>query len=95
VNYFKQNQSLAQPIRFDFYLDLFGNLALFIPYALALKIITDIKYTNFYLIFQIFCFSVSIELIQYYCCIGVADIDDVILNTVGGLMGILLFTKSN
>lgn len=36
-------------------------------------------------------FSVIVEIIQYAFRVGVSDIDDVILNGLGGLIGILIY----
>jgi glycopeptide antibiotics resistance protein len=36
--------------------------------------------------------SVAVEIIQGVFAVGASDIDDVILNCVGGLIGILTFT---
>ena len=38
-----------------------------------------------------FLFSVVIELVQYITCLGLCDIDDVILNTVGGILGYFVY----
>ncbi len=35
--------------------------------------------------------SVIIEIVQFAFGIGIADIDDVILNTIGGLIGVLVY----
>ena len=35
--------------------------------------------------------SVIVEIAQYLFKVGATDIDDVILNTLGGLLGILIF----
>ena len=35
--------------------------------------------------------SLCVEIIQIVFAIGTADIDDIILNTIGGLLGILIF----
>jgi glycopeptide antibiotics resistance protein len=89
VFFFKQNHPIYTRIQFEFYLDLIGNLLLFIPFAIAWQSIGNKMYSNSIFIVQIFCFSFSIELIQYCFSIGVADIDDVILNTLGGVIGVL------
>ena len=35
--------------------------------------------------------SLCVEIVQYILAIGTADVDDIILNTIGGLLGILIF----
>ena len=37
--------------------------------------------------------SLGVEILQYIFALGVADIDDLILNTIGGFIGIILFKK--
>ena len=37
--------------------------------------------------------SLVVEILQYIFALGVADIDDLILNTIGGFIGIILFRK--
>ncbi|MFC3041456.1 VanZ family protein [Virgibacillus xinjiangensis] len=36
-------------------------------------------------------FSFSIEILQYVTQLGVFDVDDIILNTLGGYLGFLIF----
>ena len=43
----------------------------------------------------IFTFSLAVEVIQYVFAIGVTDITDVITNTSGGLLGLMLYAVSN
>jgi glycopeptide antibiotics resistance protein len=40
-------------------------------------------------------FSVAVEIIQYIFAIGATDITDVITNTLGGFIGLGLYTLSN
>ena len=73
--------------------NIIGNIALFIPFA---YIITDVIYivckkTNFFVTtMYILITSVSIESIQFF--IGrTFDIDDILLNFVGGIFGYILY----
>ena len=76
-----------------FYRNVIGNIAVFIPFG---YLITDIIYmltkkSNIFmsLIYTIIT-SISIEIIQMF--IGRSfDIDDILLNTLGGLIGILIY----
>jgi glycopeptide antibiotics resistance protein len=73
----------------EFYKDLVGNILLFIPIPFLLYFILGIKtYRKLILIPAITSFFV--ETIQYIMKIGVADIDDLLLNTTGALLGVLL-----
>ncbi|MFV0503117.1 MAG: VanZ family protein [Lachnospirales bacterium] len=70
--------------------NLFGNIIIFIPIGFLLKLFNT-RFTSIF-IFFITCF---VELIQYILAIGVADIDDIILNYIGGLIGIALYIICN
>lgn len=76
------------------FLNLFGNVLAFIPMGFLLPIIFD-KLRNPKLItFVIFLISSILEIIQLISKLGITDIDDVILNTLGGLIGYLLLDLS-
>jgi glycopeptide antibiotics resistance protein len=42
----------------------------------------------------IFAFSFAVELIQYAIAIGVADITDLIMNTLGGFIGLAAYAAA-
>ena len=71
--------------------NIIGNIALFIPLGLSLPL----KYTKMrkftYCIFVGFSFSVGIELCQLLLPHRQTDIDDVILNTLGTIIGYYLY----
>jgi glycopeptide antibiotics resistance protein len=73
----------------EFYIDLFGNILLFIPFAFCFYFFFKIKEARKNILISII-ISVSIELTQFLLSIGVADIDDVILNTIGATIGVFL-----
>lgn len=87
--------NLESQKQFAFYSDFLGNFLMFIPFALALQWFSAKKYSSRTLIYSVFLCSLSIETIQYILNIGVADIDDVVLNTIGGIAGILVFNFLN
>lgn len=71
--------------------NLLGNVFIFIPIGILVpmfvsKKINLIKCT----ILSFFC-SLVIEATQFVCRCGVFDVDDLFLNTVGGLVGYLIF----
>lgn len=43
--------------------------------------------------FKVFFISLSIEILQYITGIGITDIDDLIFNTIGGLIGSWIYLK--
>jgi glycopeptide antibiotics resistance protein len=79
----------SSPENLEFYKDLVGNILLFIPFPFLLFYVMGIKSYRRLLLMPV-CASFFIEIIQYIFNIGVADIDDVILNTIGSSLGLLL-----
>jgi len=77
--------------QYNFYTNLLGNFLLFLPVSFVFMLIfgADNRTTIFYA----FLFSLSIEVFQYLFRIGVADIDDIILNVAGAFVGIILCNK--
>lgn len=71
--------------------NIVGNVLMFIPMGIFLSMIKQ-RYDKTVLI--LIASSVCIEVIQYVFSIGVSDIDDVILNAVGGLIGIACYNIS-
>lgn len=67
-----------------------GNIILFIPFTIYLCLFFSKKNIWIHLLWACL-FSIGAECLQYILKIGVTDIDDVILNTLGGLLGIVAF----
>ena len=81
--------------KWNFLTDLLGTIFLFIPLPFFLVFICKIK-TFWKTILIAFIISSCVEVTQYILRIGVADIDDIICNTLGAVTGVLLvklFTK--
>ena len=73
----------------EFYKDLLGNILLFVPFPFLLLFVFRIKgFTR--LLLGAMTVSMAVEILQYVFNIGVADIDDLILNTIGALLGLFL-----
>lgn len=85
IESFKQDPSLGLAMKL-----LIANILCFLPlgYLLALKL----KQNS---ILRVMFFSlviiISIEFIQFATCLGIADVDDVILNMLGSSIGYLMF----
>ncbi len=81
-------------LRYDFgsnlfYRNIFGNLLLFLPYGLYITYYLDLK-KPLSVMGYAFIVSLSIELIQ--SIIGrVFDVDDIILNVLGALLGYFIY----
>lgn len=68
--------------------NLVGNIVIFIPLGIYLSLFKNDKRVITNLLF-IFIVSLFVEIIQGLLGIGASDIDDIILNCLGGLIGIL------
>ncbi|MDD6276181.1 MAG: VanZ family protein [Clostridia bacterium] len=78
---------LSKTINYEALIYFFGNIVIFLPLG---TIISRVTKNIPVLIFTPIIFSCSIEVLQYFTHMGYADIDDVILNTLGFYLGILL-----
>lgn len=73
------------------YLNLLGNVICFIPFGFVIPILAPamrhFKRTFFLSVIA----SVVVELIQLFTKLGSFDIDDIILNSFGGIIGYICF----
>ena len=70
--------------------EMAANFIAFIPFGVMLGV--NFKRTAFrYKIAVIFAFSLAAEIIQYALAIGAADITDIIMNTLGGFVGLAAY----
>lgn len=76
-------------------LNLFGNVAAFVPFGMILPVIHHRFRSFLYMILMTFEFSLVIEVIQLVSKVGSFDVDDLLLNTIGGMLGYLLFEVLN
>lgn len=82
------------PENLEFYKDLVGNILLFIPLPFFLAWFFGVRSFRKLLLISATT-SFSVELIQFILNIGVADVDDLLLNTMGASIGLLfLYTVS-
>lgn len=72
-------------------INLVGNVVVFIPFGMALVSISRRKLGFFAVTLYSASLSISIELIQHLTRVGSCDVDDIILNTIGGMIGYLLY----
>lgn len=70
--------------------NLVGNIALFIPYGMYIQVLRHNKRFGSNLLIVLLT-SAAIEIIQFVFAVGACDIDDIILNFAGGLIGVLGF----
>lgn len=71
--------------------NLLGNVAAFVPFGLFLPILSRHNYKFLGVTFLTFDLSLCIELVQLVSKVGSFDVDDLILNTIGGMIGYFCF----
>ena len=86
------NQLNIEIIQFqkNFFIEIVGNIVMFIPLCYAIIWLFNTKISTRKFIVLIIVSSVLIEFLQFILNKGVLDIDDVILNTIGGIIGVVL-----
>ncbi|NLY20428.1 MAG: VanZ family protein [Tissierellia bacterium] len=67
---------------------IFGNIILFIPFGIYMTMKNDKVIRN---VLYSFMLSLFFESFQYYFKIGSFDVNDLLLNTIGGIVGILFY----
>lgn len=73
-------------------LNLAGNVVAFMPiWIFSCLLVSEHKIKFFKVFITAFSLSLSIELIQLISKVGSCDVDDLILNTLGGLLGYWCF----
>ncbi|WP_295149727.1 VanZ family protein [uncultured Peptoniphilus sp.] len=78
--------TLIDSSKFGFFIEnIIGNILLFLPMGIYLNVITDRNKLSLTIIIL---FSILVEIIQYLFKFGILDIDDIILNSIGGFIGI-------
>ena len=75
---------------FAVFTNLFGNILIFVPFGFFLPMGSK-KRSFFVTLFYSFGLSLAVEVFQLITKVGSFDVDDLFLNTVGGVVGYLLF----
>lgn len=70
--------------------NLVGNVMVFVPFGYLLPFVREKKTTILTVLFYAFMFSFGIELFQLFSAFGAFDVDDLLLNSIGGLLGYLI-----
>lgn len=73
------------------YTNIVGNVIGFVPFGFILPIVTRRMRSGFVIVMSGFTLSLTVELIQLATKVGSFDVDDLLLNTMGALIGYLLF----
>lgn len=72
-------------------LNLLGNVVCFMPLGFVLPVISNRKFGLFRITAVSFLASLSVEILQLVTKLGSCDVDDIIMNTLGGFLGYILF----
>ncbi|SFR57040.1 VanZ family protein [Anaeromicropila populeti] len=73
-----------------FVINFLGNIAAFVPFGFAVPLIGK-KKNFFYVLFLTIEFTIFVELLQLVLRVGSFDVDDIFLNTLGGILGYIIF----
>lgn len=77
------------------FLNLAGNILVFVPYGMFLPLLAHRFRRFWYVVLLGFDFSLVVEFIQLISKVGSFDVDDLMLNTIGGAMGYLCFLTAD
>ncbi|MGN0439064.1 MAG: VanZ family protein [Lachnospiraceae bacterium] len=72
-------------------MNLFGNVLAFIPFGALIRWVINRSVKWYQVVGYTFLLSLSVEILQLIAKVGVFDIDDLILNTFGGLVGFWIY----
>lgn len=79
----------------DFFVNILGNVLAFAPFGFLLPLL-DEKYRSLIRIILLsMLFSICVEVMQLLLKVGIFDVDDIIMNTTGGLLGYLFYVIHN
>lgn len=89
VNYFSTFEGLSITDQF------IGNILAFVPFGFLLPLIASSLGSFTLMLGNTFVFSLLIEISQLLFQVGAFDVDDLFLNTLGGVIGFLLSRRLN
>lgn len=75
---------------FAVFANLFGNILIFVPYGFFISM-AAVRRGFFKTLFLSFGLSLCVETVQLFTRVGSFDVDDILLNTAGGVLGYILF----
>ena len=79
---------------FAVFTNLLGNILIFVPYGFFVSMASKSR-GFFKTFFYSFILSLGVEFFQLFTKVGSFDVDDLLLNTVGGLLGYIIFVFCN
>jgi glycopeptide antibiotics resistance protein len=69
------------------FMNLAGNILVFLPFGFMLPVLCRFFHRLFGVLLAGFCLSFVIETLQLYFYVGSFDVDDLLLNTLGSIIG--------
>ena len=72
-------------------INLAGNIVAFMPFGALIRWVLNKRVRWYEATFYTMLFSLLVELIQLVSRVGSFDVDDIILNTIGGLLGFIVY----
>jgi glycopeptide antibiotics resistance protein len=76
---------------YAFFINIAGNVIAFMPFGFLLPLL-NAKYRGLFRVtIYSLLFSLAVEVIQMLSRVGAFDVDDILLNTLGGFLGYLLY----
>lgn len=79
---------------FAVFANLFGNILIFVPYGFFISMASTSR-SFFQTLCYSFALSLGVEIFQLFTRVGSFDVDDLMLNTLGGVLGYILFLICN
>jgi len=74
---------------YGFFINILGNIVLFVPLSIIFVVVFNFR-SNRNVIVWAFLVSLTIEVMQFYFKAGVSDIDDILLNVLGAVIGVII-----
>ena len=79
---------------FAVFANLAGNILIFVPYGFFISVASRAR-GFFKTLFFSMGLSLCVEIIQLFTRVGSFDVDDILLNTIGGVFGYIIFLICN
>lgn len=90
----KRFWNYRQQLGMTAFTNLFGNIVIFIPFGFFMPMAS--KYRSFWATtINSFALSLLVETFQLFTRVGCFDVDDLLLNTLGGIAGYITFVVCN
>jgi glycopeptide antibiotics resistance protein len=75
----------------SFVVNILGNILAFAPFGFLLPLLNPKYRRFFFILFLSLLFSVAVETVQLLLQVGIFDVDDIMLNTLGGMIGYMIY----